>query len=606
MDKGGKVKRREVNLERTDENIADQYPNLCEGLQKDAGQNSWDARATNKGKGWKLVFRYIPDLNSLIMEDFGTFGMNAKRWREYQSPWDTTKAEEATLGARGQGKFLFHYFATNKLVLTESIDEEGNYRFSFGTSAEYDDENSKLEDFVPNTQRLDHQGTRIWIMNIKKELLEELLDYRAFMNHIAATWWEIIRNRNATFIVNFDEIDRQVKLPALPLIEKGKTFINEKIRNLGRVKNLKLYYCEDDVPELWKGIAVQRGGMTILRLPVTADEAMRNRIYGYCNFDENLESELKKVEFPNHFGFNSKRAWNHTKEYIRGKSDEFVQEISPVRRKEVTLSQDLVAEAVRIVNDLVREYAPEVTAEVTGPGRKEPKEVEKPYGKRQVPPIRIDAFRGNARKLEYDESLIIECELVNETADEAKLLLQIEIKHEEGNLKFNVRYSVSLDGNKRERINIPLVDFEENTDRPGQYKATAVLEGGKEPHRRSFTFYLHEEPPPLRGKVFLGTMKVSYGRGTPLEKKRQLPVTDKGVLRIIWDHPDFAHVRELAKSRRRGPEMLLYMVKCGVDGAVQRLLEIKYAEGELSLDEIRGIKDKSDAMYYDAVLRSVA
>jgi hypothetical protein len=196
------VKRREVNLGRTDENIAEQYDNLCEGLQKDAGQNSWDAKATAKGKDWKLALTYNPKHNCLIIEDFGTLGMNAKRWKEYQSLWDTTKAEEAKLGARGQGKFLFHYFATNKLVLTESIDEEGTYRSSFGTSEEYDDENCKLKDFIPEAHTLDHQGTRICIMDVKKELSEELLDKKTFVNYIAATWWEIIRNWDATFTVN--------------------------------------------------------------------------------------------------------------------------------------------------------------------------------------------------------------------------------------------------------------------------------------------------------------------------------------------------------------------------------------------------------------------
>ncbi|TRZ48578.1 MAG: hypothetical protein D4S01_10055, partial [Dehalococcoidia bacterium] len=355
------MKKREVNLERTDENIADQYPilHLCEGLQKDAGQNSWDAKATRKGKAWKLVFRYIPQLNSLTIEDFGTLGMNAKRWKEYQSLWDTTKAEEKTLGARGQGKFLFHYFAKNKLVLTESIDEEKNYRFSFGTSEEYDDENKKLGDFIPNAKPLDHQGTRIWIMDLKQELRDELLDYKAFMNYVAATWWEIIRNRNATFIVNFNGTDHKVALPELPVAEKEKVFPpNEKIIDLGRVKKLVLRYCKNEVPELLRGIAVQRGGMTILRLPVSAEETIRNKIYGYCTFDEDLESELKKVELPNHFGFSPKRAWNHTREYIRKKSDAFVQEVSPAQKKrEITLPQDLIERAVRIVNDLVREYA---------------------------------------------------------------------------------------------------------------------------------------------------------------------------------------------------------------------------------------------------------
>lgn len=598
------MKERHVNLGKTAQNIAEQYDNLCEGLQKDAGQNSWDAKLTTKGKDWELVFSYIPSCNSLIIEDTGTVGMDDRRWTEYQSLWDTTKAEEPTLGARGQGKFLFHYFASQELVLTESIDEEGKYRFSFGTSEEYDDETKTLEDFVPSAKPLDHQGTRIWIMDLKPELRDELLDYKAFMNYIVATWWEIIRDYNATFIVNFDGTERQVALAKLPVVKKERKILNEKVGSLGRVKNLGLYYCEDEVPELLRGVAVQRGGMTILRLPTIAEESIKNRIYGYCNFDKDLEKELKKVEFPNHFGFRNKRAWNHTKEYIRRKSDAFVQEVSPVKKKkEITLPQDLIARAVRIVNDLVREYAPELAAEVTGPGGKNPKP--RPHKPKQLPLIRIDTFRGNARKLEYDESLITECELLNETDNVAKLQLKIEVRHEEGDLKFNPRYTITLDGNKRERIDIPLVDFQEGIDKPGEYQATAVLEDGegKELHRRSFTFYLHEEPPPPRGRVFLSTMAFTYGKGTPLERKKHLPVTERGLLRIIYDHPDFTHVRELAGSRKaQKHEVSLYMIKCGIDEAIEKLLEFRYNDGQLDTDEIRVIKGKCDAMYYDAVL----
>ncbi len=600
------MKERPVNLGKTAQNIAEQYDNLCEGLQKDAGQNSWDARLTAKGKAWKLAFRYIHQLNSLILEDFGTTGMPDEKWIAYQSLWDTTKAEEPTLGARGQGKFLFHYFANQELVLTESIDKEGKYRFSSGTSKEYDDETKKLQDFVPNVQQLDHQGTRIWIMDVKEELKEELLDYKAFMNYIAATWWEIIRNWDATFIVNFNGTDYKVALPELPIVEKEKVFTNDKISDLGRVKKLVLRYCKNEVPELFRSIAVQRGGMTILRLPVSAEETTKNKIYGYCTFDEDLESELKRLEFPNHFGFRPKRAWNHTKEYIRRKSDEFVQEISPVKKKEITLPQDLIARAVRIVNDLVREYAPELAAEVTGSGGKKP-DPKNHTEKKTLSPIRIDTFRGNTRKLEYDESLITECNIVNDTEDKAKISMQVEIKHEEGDLKFNAKYAIELDGNARKRIDIPLVDFQENVDKPGEYKATAVLEDGEGKDRRSFTFYLHEEPPPPRGRVFLSTMRFLYGKGKPFERSKQLPLTDKGVLYIIFDHPDFAHVRELAGSKKaQKHEVFLYSIKCGIDEAVQKLLEFRYNEGQLDTDEIRVIKDKCDAMYYDAVLTPAA
>jgi hypothetical protein len=601
------MKKRPVNLGDTDKNIADQYDDKCEGLQKDAGQNSWDARLTSKGKDWQLVFMYDPLLNCLTMEDFGTCGMNSERWQKYQSLWDTTKAESKDLGARGQGKFLFHYFSKGKLVLTESLDEDGMYRFSYGTTEEYEDENGELSDFIPSAKPLDHQGTRIWIMDLKPDLRDELLDCKEFMNHIAKTWWEIIRNWNVSFIVNLDGIERKVELPQLPAVEKEKVFTNEKISDLGRIKKLVLHYCKDEVPTQLRGVAVQRGGMTILRLPVPAEETLKNRIYGYCTFDEDLESELKKVEYPNHFGFASKRAWEHVREYIRRKSEEFVQEISPVKKKEVTaLPQDLIQRAVRIVNDLVREYAPELAMEATGPGGKKPKPEE--HKTKQPSEIRIDTFRGNARKLEYDESLITECELINDTADEAKVLLQMEIRHEEGALKFNPKYTIQLASNTRKGIDIPLVDFQENIDKPGEYKAIAVLtdSDGNELHKRSFTFYLHEEPPLPKGKVFLSTFLYTPGKNTPLERKRHLPITEKGALRIIFDHPDLVHVRELVSSKKaKQHEILLYSIKCGVDEAVEKLIELRHNEGQLNIDEIKTIRDKRDQMYYDAVLSPV-
>lgn len=102
-------------------------------------------------------------------------------------------------------------------------------------------------------------------------------------------------------------------------------------------------------------------------------------------------------------------------------------------------------------------------------------------------------------------------------------------------------------------------------------------------------------------------MRFLYGKGKPFERRKQLPLTDKGVLYIVFDHPDFAHVRELAGSRKaQKHEIFLYMIKCGIDEAIEKLLEFRYNEGQLDTDEIRTIKDKSDAMYYDAVLSPTA
>jgi len=44
------------------------------------------------------------------------------------------------------------------------------------------------------------------------------------------------------------------------------------------------------------------------------------------------------------------------------------------------------------------------------------------------------------------------------------------------------------------------------------------------------------------------------------------------------------------------------MIKCGIDEAIEKLLEFRYNDSQLDTDEIRVIKGKCDAMYYDAVL----
>lgn len=604
------MKRRPVNLGRSDEHIAEQYPNIFEGLQKDAAQNAWDAKLTKKGKDWKLFFKIIPDRKILIIEDFGTTGMNAKKWMEYQSLWDTTKAEEDTLGARGQGKFLFHYFSRTKLVLTETIDETGKYRFSWGNTEEWDDEGKNLEDFIPGARPLDHQGTRIWIMDIKivLDILETLLDCRTFMKYIAATWWEIIRNWNATFIVNFDGVDRQVTLPSMPLVKKERVFPNERVKNIGKIRNLVLYYCDDEVPVEWRGIAVQRGGMTVLRLPVVAEENIKNRIYGYCDFDESLERELKKCEFPNHFGFRPRKPWNHVREFIRHKLDDFLLEITP-RKEKIEVAADVLEKAVKLVNNLVGEYAPEL---LSGPSR---------IHTDTLPPLplRIGVFRPNQRKFEYNETLLIDCEIINETREDRNLSLQITVNHKDGTEKHKSRYNFDIASNTRKKIDIPLIDFEKSKDKKGVYYGKVILVAPSERQeidKKGFTIYLHEEPPVpppggTRGRAFVSYFRFLRGKkpdGTMqyFAKWKNLPITDKGVVWIVADYPDFIRVRELATSKKaRNREVLLYCAKCGIDEAFRKLLELRYADNRLDPDEIKRIKNICDEMIYEGVIRTV-
>lgn len=602
------MKKRPVNLGRSDENIADQYPNILDGLQKDAAQNSWDARLTKKGKDWKLVFKYLHKRHCLVIEDFGTTGMNSEKWNSYQSLWDTAKTSEDTLGSRGQGKFLFHYFSSDKLVLTESIDENKVYRFSYGTTEGYEDEKGKLEDSIPGERPLDHQGTRIWIINIKPELRQELLDDRMFMKYLSATWWEIIRNYGAIFIVNFDGVDRQVMHPELPDAVKEKTYSNEKISDVGKIRNLILKYTSKDIPEEFRGIAIQRGGMTVLRIPVIADESIKNRVYGYCDFDDALESELKKCELPNHFGFSNKKAWNHVREYIRNCLDQFLLEITPKKEK-IEVASDILQKAVRLVNELISEYASELLS-----GTEKPPVPPPP----PPPPLRIDIFRPNQKKFEYNETLAIQCEIANETDKEKKVFLKVDVCHEDKTEKHRSKYDLDIPQQSRKKIDIPLIDFDNKKDTPGKYIAHGILEvkTGEKIHERSFSFYLAIEPPepppgPDRGKTFIAGFEFLKGRkpdGTmqTFAKWKNLPVetSRQGILYVVWDHPDFVRIRELADSKKeKNRAILLYCAQCSINEAFRKLLEHRYANNALDPDEIRKIKNMCDEMIYESVIR---
>lgn len=599
------MKQRLVNLGRSDENIAEQYPNIYEGLQKDAGQNSWDARLTKKGKDWKLIFRYVPEYNSLIIEDLGTTGMDETRWNSYQNLWDTSKTE-SELGARGQGKFLFHYFSSKKLVLTETIDGSGTRRFSYGNNEEWGDDKS-LNDFFPSVAPLDHQGTRIWIVDVRKEFLADLLDTKKFTRYIETTWWEIIRDFGAAFIVDFDGRPSQVVLSELPTVSKVAQFRNEQVSDLGRVRNLEVYYIKEDVREDFRGIAVERGGMTITRIPVVADESLRTRIHGYINFDEALEKELKKCELPNHFGFSNRKAWNHVREYVRRKLDAFVLELSPPKKK-IEVSASVLDEAVRLVNDLVEQYAPEL---MVGPPARGGRGGGGAGGgtPRPKPPIRIDTFRPNEKQFDFNETLITDCELVNENGQDKPVIVEVRVTHEGGREKHSSTHSALLGGRSRLRIDVPLIDFEES-DAPGRYFAEAVLKAenpGEEIHSRSFTVWLHQEPPE-RGKAFVTGFrmikgKTAEGKTLFFAKLRNLEINEQGVIHLIWDHPDFERARARGTTKKaQNQEILVYCAQRGIDEVLRRLLGNRLAEERLDSEEIKKIKNLCEEMIHDAVV----
>lgn len=87
-----------ADLTNLDEIISKQYEDNIRGIAKDSMQNSWEARKYRKrGTGFRMVYEFFKKIdghkNVLVLEDFGTTGMDERRWEVFHAHWYTTKGD---------------------------------------------------------------------------------------------------------------------------------------------------------------------------------------------------------------------------------------------------------------------------------------------------------------------------------------------------------------------------------------------------------------------------------------------------------------------------------------------------------------------------------
>jgi hypothetical protein len=352
------------------------YHCIAHGVQKDAIQNSWDARKDkNYAKGWEIEFELIEskDLNLFTFTDKGTTGLTGRillpedlekdlpvveKWGRFENVAFTKDPSEHALGARGRGKFIFvgasDYSAIttdgkniNKLILYDTLREDGVYRFGFRTiistdsriqAIEGEEAKGKLKELTNDLLKpLKYVGTRVVIVEPIKELINDVKNGN-FIKYIEETWWEIIRDYNATIKVKVGtmiqnaKLDKHFQFPGKDS-KRFKTWIKKDVKlpqapNY-KVKNLVIVYdAENNIQEDLRGIFIQRGRMKVCAIqPTGTDRAIINSIYGYINFDQNLEQELQKDEGIEHYSFDFKQFLPRTvKNFIIDECDKFLRE----------------------------------------------------------------------------------------------------------------------------------------------------------------------------------------------------------------------------------------------------------------------------------------
>ena len=317
---------------------------LADAFQKDGIQNSWDARKNKKkGTGWycRLFLHEKKDGISLIgIEDKNTLGLTGtipssevqtveilnkedpeERLATFlSSNW--SKKEKSSLGSRGRGKMVFVGASEDNIIYFDSLRSSDNvYIFgktyltsskSIRVSVVQGKEaiNARQEVFGNKIPNITGIGTRIFIDNPRKSLVDSFKD-GTLESLIQSTWWEILEKYEAEIIIDLNGDQKKVeKSPWNPVVKIGaKDFkvypiIKLPIRGNYKIKNISLCYLENlDIPDLYKGISIQRSGMVIERLDTRKlfDGEVSDKIVGTVELEKDLEEEILKAEGPEHY-----------------------------------------------------------------------------------------------------------------------------------------------------------------------------------------------------------------------------------------------------------------------------------------------------------------
>lgn len=611
-----------ADLTNLDEVISKQYEDKIRGIVKDSMQNSWEARKhRKKGTGFRIIYRFSKKIDSyrnvLMIEDFGTTGMNKKRWEAFHAHWRTTKGDyRGGIGRWGQGKTLFLYFSSTNRILTESIDTSGTYRYSIRTNVGYlqsgDKPSSKdpawvknpdgsmklIEDFFPSESKLNHRGTRIWILDVKKELAEEMV-IGYLPRQLSESWWELIRNYGVNIEVRINRKTTKIGLPDLPPQRDG--VMHERIpigSGHGKIRKLKIALAKVPIPDSLRGIAIQRGGMTVCRhpLPSSIPEDIRETVSGYCMMDDRLDEEMWEIELANHEGFEARRTvWVDLRRKIDSLADDFLSRYTKGKKPE-SLPIEL-DEIIRTVNKLIEEH---LGGFGPGEGTTHPDTLPHP----PPPPVRISpwGYLGSSKRFDAKDVMKPNGAVRNRTSKSATVNLKARIENSRGTVlwSYNIN-NLSVGPKSKRALVFPSVTFSALTISKGRHSLRGEIRDNKRNllHRRTAIFYFGRDPPQTK-KGWL--KKLLFGRlGGPKANLRNLPINSKGELVVNTAYPELDVIwrsRKLGK-RQKARKLEPIITNIALHEAMREVSITWWKDDSIDydIDEIRRAKDLFDEMW---------
>lgn len=338
----------EKNVPITKENSWMAHP-----VQKEAIQNSADAMDTMNADEWCVIFEMDEKLppRYISITDAGTWGLTGRalvskaeldklqketpneyqkeRWAKFEA-LSYPNIDPRGRGSRGQGKWVFIGASDDKTIFYDTLRKDGVYRMGawlgndqlLQKPPEGEEAKTMLEKNFPYLEPLSKVGTRVIIVNPKREVWEGFFPFlkSPLAEYIAETWWEPLRDGGEVLVKWRGKITK-VKPPVYYTTSyiKNETVDVWSVKKIdlkwdknpkAKVRELVIILSKNVIPEEFRGIALQRGGMKICHFDIRSGnqsikKELSERIYGWIRFNEEAEKELREIEDPTHYDFSA-------------------------------------------------------------------------------------------------------------------------------------------------------------------------------------------------------------------------------------------------------------------------------------------------------------
>lgn len=621
---------READLKAILENYEDKVGHLnwlIDALQKDGIQNCWDARLNKASNNWscKIFYQKLSSgMDVLGIEDKGTAGLTGsipvnvddvvlalqsndpeERLAYFSSSNWSKKAEDA-LGSRGRGKMVFIGASKKNMIYFDSIRSDDEI-YIFGKT--YLDQNKSIsvdilsgseaeekreEIFGKEIKTLDTVGTRILIPYPKEEVLYGF-ENEKIAEYIQHTWWETLEKYHADIQIENDgwvkKVEPSVWLPVAKLgVKETESYENIPLNsNNGlRIKRISLAYLGDkEIPDLYKGIAIQRSGMVVQHVDVSKliGDSIGNKIFGTVELDKKLENEIRLNEGPEHYSIMwTREIPRQLRIVIKEKTLEFAKKYKLIEEEKKTIyAQQRQAEVAiqKELNELARDLGFKYgTGLEINKKKKHVREPDEPL-RISVPDFETPFVTG---RVNYGQSLRgLYAIPINNTNETVNALLRVYIVHNEStfkkeNIDLLLEQEISLDSQTDLKVGWEKLEIDSSFP-AGQYffKAKMIamedkkiddnlqFEKGDEIYRTvSRAFYVEEDPEDK------GIFKLQREESNDKKKYFRWEFEDKTWI-IYWNgsHPSFQRIADdeelLQAELRKMSYIIFFSIMCSED-----------------------------------------